>query len=277
MKYKVVENFLDEDLCNLLIKEAEKYSKDNHINSQNERLLLLSTSLSYINLLEKSEAWMKLHDKLNSQKFLNQLLESLEIKDMNFSVTNFFFNKKPGKFLKKYKELSNKKILSIGTKGLIFYQFFNIFRKFQRIIKFKFNTKNYVELIYDYSKSPNGYKREIHRDSDARTLVFLIYLNQLSETGFGGDLRLYKYNFTDKKIPARPDEKDCTLIESISPKPGRLVTFLNSHDSLHDVDEMKNRSGYRHFLYGSFTLLAKKNPLLKKSLGKLETEFNIFE
>ena len=132
-------------------------------------------------------------------------------------------------------------------------------------------------MLYDYSKSPNGYKREIHRDSDSRTIVFLIYLNSLSSKGSGGDLRLYKFNDENKKIPSRPLRENCTILETIPPKPGRLVTFLNSHDSLHDVDEMRNHDGYRHFLYGSFTLLGKKNPLIKNSEGNLKTNFNIFD
>jgi len=277
MKYKVIENFLDKDQCRLLINEAENYAKDSHIKFENQRLHLLSTSLSYMNLLEKSESWMQLHNLLNSQKFLNQLLESLELKNMDFTVTNFFSIKKPGKFLKKYKQLGNKQISTLRFIDSIYYHFFKIFRNFQRILKFRFSSNNYVELIYDYSKSSNGYKREIHRDSDSRTLVFLLYLNELSQNGIGGNLRLHKYNYSEKKIPSRPDIKDCTLIESITPKPGRLVTFSNSHDSLHDVEEMKNQIGHRHFLYGSFTLLGKKNPLIKKNLGSLETEFSIFE
>ena len=40
---------------------------------------------------------------------------------------------------------------------------------------------------------------------------------------------------------------------------------------------MKNHSELRHFLYGSFTLLGKKNNYLKNSVGNLKTNFNIFE
>ena len=40
---------------------------------------------------------------------------------------------------------------------------------------------------------------------------------------------------------------------------------------------MENHDELRHFLYGSFTLLAKKNNFLKNSIGKLKTNFNIFE
>ena len=164
----------------------------------------------------------------------------------------------------------------MGSLNLIFYQFFKLYRTLTRYLKFYFSSKNYIELIYDYSKSPNGYKREIHRDSDSRTIVFLIYLNRLSDKGEGGNLRLYKYSKELQKIPSRPKEEECELIEDILPETGKLITFLNSYDSLHDVSEMKNHDGYRHFLYGSFTLLAKKNPLLKKSKGGLKTNFNSF-
>jgi len=67
------------------------------------------------------------------------------------------------------------------------------------------------------------------------------------------------------------------LEKSIPPKTGTLVTFLNSHDSLHSVSKMKNHIGQRHFLYGSFTLLGKKNSFLRNSIGNLKTNFNIFE
>ena len=272
-----MENYLDENFCKLLIDDAEKYSKNDHIKVLNNRLLLPSTSLSFINLINNSEYWNKLHNKINSQNFLDNLMSNLDIKNENFKVTNFFFNKNPSTFLNRYKTINSKQLSTIGNINLIFYQIFKIFRLFQRILKFRFTNKNYVELLYDYSKSPNGYKREIHRDSDARTIVFLIYLNNLSSDGEGGDLRLYEYRNKNQSIPARPSSKDCDIINKISPKTGRLVTFLNSHDSLHDVSEMKNHNGFRHFLYGSFTLLAKKNPLLKNSLGKLKTNYNIFE
>jgi Rps23 Pro-64 3,4-dihydroxylase Tpa1-like proline 4-hydroxylase len=105
----------------------------------------------------------------------------------------------------------------------------------------------------------------------------LLYLNSLSPEASGGELKLFKYKKIREKIPAQPKEQDCELIELIPPKAGRLVVFLNSHDSLHSVSEMKNHNGYRHFLYGSFTLLGKKNSFLKNSVGSLKTNFNIFE
>lgn len=276
MKYKIIDNFLDINECNALINDAYKFSNNNHTEVLNKRLLLPSTSTKFISLLKKSKVWNDLHTKLNSKDFLKFTTQNLEIKNINLSITNFFFNNNPSWFLKKYKDLNNKPLSNISNKSLLFYVIYKFLRNIIRYIKYKFTFRNYVELLYDYSKSPNGYYREIHRDSDSRTIVFLLYLNNLSINGTGGDLGIYKFKDSEM-IPSQPKKEDCLLIENIKPKPGRLVLFLNSHDSLHSVNEMKNHDGYRHFLYGSFTLLGKKNPLLKKSIGSLKTDFNIFD
>ena len=209
-------------------------------------------------MIKKSISWKNLHDQLNSDEFLNTLTDALNIKNHEFTVTNFFFNFKPNKFLKRYKEINSKKLSTVGNKNLIFYFVYKIYRYLLRKFKYTFTKKKYVELLYDYSISPDGYFREIHRDSDSRTIVFLIYLNELENNGSGGDLNLFKYNKDVKNIPSQPKQEDCDLIKSIPPKTGTLVTFLNSHDSLHSVSKMKNHSKLRHFLYGSFTLLGKK-------------------
>ena len=47
MKFKVIDNFLDNDLCIKLIQDAEKYSQNDHINVLNDRLLLPSTIIIY--------------------------------------------------------------------------------------------------------------------------------------------------------------------------------------------------------------------------------------
>ncbi len=277
MNYKIIENFIDKKTCFDLIKDADIFAKDDHVKVLNERLILPSSSLSFLKLINNSKSWKNLHEQLNSKEFLAILLKTLDIKKHSFEVTNFFFNYKPDKLLRKYKFLNSNKISTIGNINLLFYFLFKMFRFVIRKLKFTLTNKDYVELLYDYSKSPNGYKREIHRDSDARTIVFLIYLNDLEQSASGGNLKLYKYKNFNSKIPPRPLETDCELIETIPPKTGRLVTFLNSYDSLHSVSEMKNNNNFRHFLYGSFTLLGKKNILLKKSKGKLKTNFNIFE
>ena len=277
MKYKILENFIDKNFCNALIKDANLFSKNDYIKVLNNRLILPSSSLAFLKLINNSKPWKELHNQLNSQDFLKTILKALDLNEKNFEVTNFFFNHKPSTFLKKYKLLNSKKISTIGNLNLFFYAFYKIYRYLIRKFKFTFTSKNYVELLYDYSKSPNGYKREIHRDSDSRTIVFLIYFNSITQDGKGGNLELYKYKKNERAIPSRPDTNDCKLIETILPEAGKLVTFLNSNTSLHAVSEMTNCSGYRHFLYGSFTLLGKKNNLIKSSVGSLKTNYNFFE
>ena len=49
-------------------------------------------------------------------------------------------------------------------------------------------------MLWNYAKAGNGYSIEIHRDSDSRLIVFLLYLNELTEEeedlGIEGDKRL---------------------------------------------------------------------------------------
>ena len=277
MNYNILENFLEQSLCEKLIIDAKTFSFNDHVPVLNNRMILPSSSISFLNLINKSSAWQNLHDNLNSDNFLLQLLSLLNIENKDFEITNFFFNKNPNFFLKKYKTLNTKKISTIGNLNLIFYFFFKFFRFLNRKIKYSLTKKNYVELLYDYSICPNGYHREVHRDSDSRTIVFLIYLNDLDNKGLGGNLNLYRYKKKQKLIPSQPRLEECELILSIPPKAGTLVTFLNSHDSLHSVSEMENFTDSRHFLYGSFTLLSKRNKYLKNSKDKLKTNFTIFD
>lgn len=278
MKYYKTDNYISDFECEELIYDAEKLlDYHNFIEVQNNRRLIPSAGVDYQKLIKGSIKWKNLHNRLNSQEFLNFITSNLDIKDTSYKVVNFFYNEKMGNFLYKYKNLHQTKVALINTKSLIKYTFFRILRDLTRVLRFKFSKKKHLELLYDYSISPNGYKREIHRDSDARTFVFLLYLNNLSEKGTGGDLEIYKYKKKSEKIPARPRYEDCDLIEKIPPKPGRIVVFLNSHDSLHAVSEMKNHDGLRHFLYGSFTLLAKDNEFLSKSEGRLKTDYNLFD
>ena len=59
-------------------------------------------------LINKSEDWNNLHNKISSQKFLNNILEKLKIEDKSFKVTDFFHKQNPGQKLTKYKSLHQK-------------------------------------------------------------------------------------------------------------------------------------------------------------------------
>ena len=78
-----------------------------------------------------------------------------------------------------------------------------------------------------------------------------------------------------KKI-AQPSYDSCEKIESIKPGVGKLIMFLNEDNSYHAVSEMKNYEGFRYFIYGSFTLLADKNNLIKNK-SSLSTDYHNYE
>ncbi len=280
IKYKIIENFLNSSDCKNLINEAEnifdKIGSRQIIN--NNRELTQSTSIKFKTLLKNSKIWKDFNQKISSQEFFDKCMHDLKDYENKFSITSFFSPKAISSKYEKYKELQLKKVGFLSSFSLLKILSFRFYLFLKRIIKYKFTNKNYVELIYDYSKAQNGYKREIHRDSDARTLIFLIYLNNLSQEATGGSLLIHEYiNKNKKNIPPQPSSKDCKLIEKIQPKEGRMVIFLNSDDSFHSVEEMINHNDYRYFIYGSFTLLGKKNPLLKSKFKKFKTEFHLFD
>ena len=275
INYKIIENFIDEDDCNKLIADAQKIL---NLNSEkevlnNNRQLISSTSITYNDFVATSQNWSKLHEKLYSSNFYEECLRNLNIEQNDFELCNFFFRKNLTENEKKYKNLINKKFSYLKTGSLIKLISFRIYKQILFRIKFFLKRKINLELIYDFSISRKGYKREIHRDSDSRVIVFLLYLNTFENNIDGGSLNLHEIkNKNLRSIPPKPNRNDCNLIRSINPKAGRLVLFLNSADAFHSVTEMVGNQD-RYFLYGSFTALNKKNPYLDNSSKKLDTDF----
>ena len=62
----------------------------------------------------------------------------------------------------------------------------------------------------------------------------------------------------------------------IQPSVGKLVLFENNDTALHAVDSIKRDDTVRHFIYGAFTILSGKNPLLNSSY-KSKTDFYFYE
>jgi hypothetical protein len=277
IKFKIIDDYLSKNQCNLLVEDAKKIlekNKDFQI-LNNNRQLVSSTGIRFNEFVTKSENWRNLNRKLISKNFYDFCFKSLEVDNNDFQLSNFFFNEKLNFLEKKYKELSYKRFIYLNLKQSIFVTIY----RFYKIIKFKlfyfFRSKKNIELIYDFSIAQNGYKREIHRDSDSRILVFLIYLNQLSSDTAGGNLNIYKLKENKNIKPAKPEEVECDLIDSVEPKPGRLVVFLNSAEAYHSVTTMTGKDK-RFFIYGSYTLLNKSNPFIKDSGESLKTDYFLF-
>ena len=278
IKYKVIENFINENQCRELIEDAGKFleikSEREIIN--NNRQMIISTSVTYNELLKKAKNWEKLHDKINSHEFYEECLKTFNLDPNQYELKNFFFKKELGDIEKKYKNLVNRKFSYLETGTLLKLLLFRTYKQILFKIKFLFKKKINLELLFDFSISQKGYKREIHRDSDSRVIVFLLYLNSFKNKGEGGDLNLHELVNNDKKnIPAQPKDENCRIVESLSPKAGNLVLFLNTAEAFHSVSEMMGEEK-RYFLYGSYTALNKKNPLIKNSEEKLKTDFFLF-
>ncbi len=281
MRYFSIDNFIDKNLCEKLIKSSDihNFSKSKTF-IHGQRQFISSSEEEFHNLLNNSEEWRELEKKINSSNFLEFCLKKLEINDKKFSLVNFFNYKDFSNIQKLYKKISSTKNKLIPTKTLIKYSILRVYRDILRKIKFSkifYPNKSAVELLYDYSKAGNGYTREIHRDSDNRLIVFILYLNapSKSDNHSGGDFDIYKLISGEKDI-AQPDMKNCTKIKNIKPEAGKLIVFLNENESFHGVEEMKNHSDYRYFIYGSFTLLSQRNPYINNR-SKLPTEFHMYE
>ena len=69
MKYFIIDNFIDEKFCNRLI-EASDTQNDNKdkTNMHGGRQFLSSTTLQFHELLNNSNEWKNLENKLNSQQ-----------------------------------------------------------------------------------------------------------------------------------------------------------------------------------------------------------------
>ena len=275
IKYKIIDNFIEEDHCKKLVLDAQNILNTNSEKEilNNNRQLISSTSITYNNFISNSQSWLELNEKLHSNNFYQECLKNLDINRNQFELSNFFFKKNLTEIEKKYKNLINKKFSYLKTGSLMKLLSYRIYKQILFRMKFLLKRKINLELIYDFSISRKGYKREIHRDSDSRVIVFLLYLNTFKDNIEGGNLNLHELkNKNLNSVPPQPQSSDCNLIHSINPKAGRLVLFLNSTDAFHSVSEMVGNQD-RYFLYGSYTALNKKNPYLINSSKKLVTEF----
>ena len=281
MKFAIIDNFLTEDFCKNLVSDAEKFiENDDYTKIHGNRKSLENSNLNFSKLTKNSQSWKELESKINDQAFLDLCCEKLSINN-KLVLKQFFKANDHSKLFRKYKVISGSKVNKISTLSLFKYFIIRLFRDLLRNLKFSkifYPSKIPIELLFDYSKAGNGYGREVHRDSDSRIIVFLIYLNSFPKNNneqTGGTLDLYKLNKETENL-AQPDENSCELIKSIKPELGKMFIFSNENDSYHAVSKIKNLDGFRHFIYGGYTILSQKNPFITNN-SKLKTEFYFYD
>ena len=280
MNFKIINNYVDPEECKNLLKDAELHSNlDNYEMMHGNRRYLMCSSLEFYNLCNNSESWSKLQEKLSSQEFFDYCCSELNLDSNKFVIKNHFKQFKLNEHEKLFKSISNKKTKLLNNKTLIKFILYRIYKRIIRKIKYSkifYLKKKPVELLYDYSIAGDGYKREIHRDSDNRVIVFLLYLNKMDQNSVGGNLEIFKLKKEVENPPALPNKEECEIIKSIVPEPGKLIIFENNNLSYHNVSKIENSKSSRNFIYGSFTILQGKNTLITTK-SKLNTEFFLYE
>jgi hypothetical protein len=90
MLYKVIDNFLTEDQCKELIKNAEDTSvnRNNSIIHGN-RQIIPNTSLNFLELEKKFPSWDSLSKKINCNEFFDFCLTKLTLKNNIFNISIF--------------------------------------------------------------------------------------------------------------------------------------------------------------------------------------------
>lgn len=271
MNFKIIDDFVEKRDCDILINDLNKLDEKNHqFLMHGGRNSIPITSKSWKNLTDKFSSWKKLNDKLFSKDFYYNAFNLIKLNKKKYYLSDIIRSKKNYIFENARYNL-DKTSRFISIKQLIIVITYLIYIKlkihFSFLINKFFKKKLTIELLGDLSIASKGYSREIHRDSDNRICVFLLFLNEISDEG--GKLKFFEYKKNDK-FPSKPKEEDCQPVNIIDPKPGRLVIFENTLDAYHSVSEMKSQEK-RFFMYGAFTQL-----LNDKKSKMNNTEFNYY-
>ena len=285
-RFFVEDDFISEGQCTLLGSIAQKHfsSRDIGPSVHGGRQMHPNTDLDFRELLKSSEKWKQLDDKLSSEEFCQNILQKLgfEAPERKFRLYQIIylgiFISRP--FFGKIKKYASKSAASkLPTKvivAILVARCFHVVRRFIIGGMSLLAGKKPIELLYDYSASTNGYGREIHRDSDSRRVVFLLYLNELSAEAEGGALEFYRLRQPHENFPPQPDGSSCELTEEIKPAAGRLVCFRNTSTAYHAVRTMKGHRSTRHFIYGGYTQLFGRNSDITNSTKKLKIEWSLY-
>tara|TARA_B100000963_G_scaffold31269_1_gene23141 strand:+ start:1161 stop:2114 length:954 start_codon:yes stop_codon:yes gene_type:complete len=293
----ICDNFIDKDECELLIKEARNMAEKETHSVMGGRFIIPWQSSTFKELIKESSAWDEFKEKMPKKAFntFNKLCNS------NLSSKTFFKKwKKKNKFavVKNISSLSRilfpKKIYSsykraldmpcrvIPLESLIIIGFIgivdSIYRRLSSILDL---IKKEITIwpLFEYNVSYEGYGREVHRDTDSRVFVCILYLNEIEQAtnSAGGSLEIYE-KIKDKKIlKPQPENSEVKRIARIEPKAGRLVFFFNQANSYHAVNKMDFSKKGRHFIYGGFSLQSSIiSPSKYLSKGRLPTNYLIY-
>ena len=233
----IIDNFLSNEEVEKLILDGKNFINSEGNNNtivHGGRVLIPFSSDKFKRLIKISESWNDFYKtfKVKSLEFFlrelenNQNFSDISIKSIDELKLACLKESEDYKLLKKlnikvlekkYNNLLEKKIGSISPLKLFSISILRLldsyWRKLNSLMQFLYGEKPLLPL-FDYSFSSNGYGREIHRDSDNRLIVVLLYLNNLDESTSGGDLEIYKLKKLKREknsYSPQPNKNDCDL------------------------------------------------------------------
>lgn len=277
--YLLYREFIDAESCQKLIGDAESFSNSS---SRREvmggRALLPNTSSTFRDLVHSSKEWQSLERLLNSPEFLAMITNGLALK-VRYSPIDVYTNRS-GKFVRVIQRIresaQNTPLANASARQIFALSLLRTIHASRRVFSgtiARLRGRVAYEMLFDYSRARNGYVREIHRDSDARDIVFLIYFNSTAASD-GGALRLHRLNPGTQVIP-RPDPSHCSLEREIVPSAGTLVAFENTACAYHSVERIVGTDTQRHFVYGAVTRLVGRSSGLHGE-ERLKTDWRIY-
>ena len=276
----IVDDWLDAETCRRLMDDGETHCPTSTGRTfHGGRHYIPNTTDDWRTLVQRSKAWQDLETRLTSPEFLSWIIDELDDHGMDADlVPARVYNRRRTAVERLFRGDDRSEAADAGRKMArrLHQAQLGARRRFVYRWNRLLRRKTVVELLCDYSRATDGYGRVVHRDSDMRRYVFLLYLNALDDAASGGHLDVYRPADDLTQSPAWPNEEQCVHEDSVAPARGRLVVFRNAHDSYHGVATMKGHGTVRHFVYGGFTQLGGTNPNMTESAGSIPTEFHLY-
>ena len=240
--YVVIDNFFSDQFY----IELEKYfPKSEEFQINNVGRMHGDTTygdILYNQLINKSEAYSKLHEWVYSEKFINYFTDffSNEIENQTDLIED------PKKFEKISKPIEIGKVFNMNN--------------------FQNNTSKpflYSRLDIGYGKKDYGVLtggKGPHIDNPQRLISILIYVGGYKEIK-GGEHRIYEKQNNELKI-----------FDIIKPTSNRVIASLQNNEAFHDVNPVLDINGQRNAFY--LAISASKKIWKSSERNKININFN---
>ncbi len=201
----------------------------------------------YDDLLKSSSAWKEFSDYIDSQNFVNLVLDMFgdQLKSHGCTADADRINYE--------KWIESREILAQGSTRVS-----RVIGKIKNKIgiseKPDETDPNKMFVRMDIAQGDIGYEKVAHCDRSNRLISMLIYFCNKEDIGMeGGTFRVHKHkeqkNIEDYERHPRPSDID--IVSSFEPRENFGGMFIGCNNSYHSATAVTKSNGYRNFLYTS--------------------------